>query len=180
MVNLSETSWKEWAVLAQGGDKKAYSQLLRDILPFIHKSILPRVANPEWADDITQEVLMSIHKSLHTYSADRAFTPWLNAIIHYRKTDHLRKYYSSKGNVSVPVEDQINLSADVTSPEDMTEYKNVEKALLSFPEKQQQIFRLIKIDGYTAKEVANKMEMTESAVKVSAHRTLEKLKQDLN
>lgn len=180
MANISEDEWKEWAVLAQGGDKKAYSLLLRGILPFIQKSLIPKVANPEWADDITQEVLMSIHKSLHTYSSDRAFVPWLNAIIHYRKTDYLRKYYSRKGNVSVPVEDQINLAADVTSPEDMTEYKNVEKALMEFPEKQQQIFRLVKIEGYSAAEVADQMEMTESAVKVSAHRTLEKLKQTLN
>ena len=82
--------------------------------------------------------------------------------------------------MTVPVEDQVNLSADVTSPEDMTEYKNVEKALMTFPDKQQKIFRLIKIEGYSAAEVAEKMAMTESAVKVSAHRTLEKLKQNLN
>lgn len=172
--------WKELAVLAQNGDKKAYSRLLKEILPFIRNSLLPKLANPEWVDDIAQEVLISIHKSLNTYSPDRAFKPWLNAIIHYRKTDYLRKYYSQRGNASVPVEDQINLAADVTSPEDMTEYGNVEKALLEFPEKQQQIFRMIKIEGYSAQEVAEKTGMSESAVKVSAFRTMEKLKENLN
>ena len=179
-MSVSEEEWKDKAILAQQGDKKAYAQLLRDILPFIQKSLLPKVANPEWVDDISQEVLLSIHKSLNTYSPERAFTPWLNAIIHYRKTDYLRKYYSKKQNMSVPVEEQYDLSTDVTSPEDMTEYGNVEKALLTSPEKQQLIFRMIKIQGFSAQEVAEETGMTESAVKVSAHRTMEKLKQNLN
>ena len=180
MSEKPQDEWKDLAVLAQKGDKKAYAQLLRGILPHIQKIITPRLANPEWADDITQEVLMSVHKSLKTYSGDRPFKPWLNSIIYYRKTDFLRKYYSNKQNVSVPAEDQINLKSDVTSPEDMTEYKNIEKALEEFPEKQQKVFRMIKIEGYSAQEVAAEMDMSESAVKVSAHRTMEKLKQNLN
>ena len=38
------------------------------------------------------------------------------------------------------------------------------------------IFTMIKIEGYTAKEVANTMGVSESAVKVAAHRTSIKLK----
>jgi len=178
--NFEKENWKELAVLAQGGDQKAYARLLNEILPFIINSLLPKVANPEWADDIAQDVLLSVHKSLNTYSADRAFRPWLNAIIHYRKTDYLRKYYSRHGHASVPVEDQISLAANVTAPEDVTEYRNVEKALQAFPEKQQKMFRMMKLEGYTAREIAEETGMTESAVKVSVFRTMEKLKETLN
>ncbi len=180
MLQVPEDEWKNLAIASQQGDKAAYSKLLKSILPFIQKSLIPKLANPEWADDITQEVLISIHKSLKTYAPDRAFLPWLNAIIHYRKTDYLRKYYARKGNASVPVEEQINLKSDVTTPEDMSEYKNIERALLTFPKKQQMVFKMIKIEGYSAKEVAEKMDMSETAVKVSAHRTMEKLRENLN
>jgi RNA polymerase sigma-70 factor (ECF subfamily) len=77
----------------------------------------------------------------------------------------------------VPVEDQINLSADVTSAENMSEYRKVEEKLASFPEKQQEVFRMMKIEGFSAEEVAKKKGMSISAVKVSAHRTMEKLKE---
>ena len=42
------------------------------------------------------------------------------------------------------------------------------------------MFTMMKVEGYTAKEVAQKMDMTESAVKVSVHRTMIKLKEILN
>ena len=176
----SDNQWPELAKAAQTGDKRAYSQLLKEIYPFIRGVLIPKLSNPEWADDIAQEVLISVHKSLHTYSPERAFKPWLNAIVHYRKADYLRKHYANRANVSVPVEEQINLSDNVTSPEDFSEYRNIERELDKLPKKQQEVFRLVKIEGYSTQEVAEKTGMSESAVKVSAHRTLEKLKQNLN
>ena len=55
----------------------------------------------------------------------------------------------------------------------------IEEAMSSLPEKQRVIVELMKIEGYTAKEVAKKLDMSESAVKVSAHRTYKLLKEKL-
>ena len=173
--NRSEI-WKDWAVEAQQGNKKAYNKLLTELSSFIRNYLLSRVANPEWAEDITQEVLISVHKSLNTYSGDRPFTPWLMAIISFRKTDFLRKHYSSRGDKQAPLEDAEFLSMHVTNPDHAGEYKDIEEALATLPDKQRKVFELIRIQGYTAQEVANEMNMSVSAVKVSAHRTSQKLK----
>ena len=172
-----EEIWKALALEAQAGDKRAYNQLLRELVPFIHSVVVPRIANPDWAGDITQEVLLSIHKSLHTFAPDRPFKPWLISIINFRKTDFLRQYYNRHGNKKVSVDEHIFQAQHVTEPNMIGEYKDVEAAMADLPEKQREIFRLLKIEGYTAKEVALKMDMSESAVKVSAHRTLNKLKE---
>lgn len=169
-------SWNKWAAAAQAGDKKAYNKLLHEILPFIQSVIAPSLANPVWIDDITQEVLLSVHKSLHTYSPDRAFTPWLLSIINFRKADFLRSHYSRRGNMQVDLEDAVFQNKHVTETAYAGEYKSVEIALNSLPDKQKKIFQMVKIDGYTAKEVANELNMSESAVKVSVHRTMVKLK----
>ena len=171
--------WNELAIKAQSGDKKSYSALLKDILPFIKASLAGGLANPDWIDDISQDVLISVHKSLSTYSPDRPFKPWLNAIIQFRRTDFLRKHYKSK---EVKENAQANMEVfekSVTFPNTSGELKDIEKALESLPEKQQKIFKMMKIEGYSAKEVANEMDMSVSAVKVSAHRTTNKLKKML-
>ena len=57
--------------------------------------------------------------------------------------------------------------------------KDIESALADLPENQRKVFEMIKIHGYSAKEVADEMGMSVSAVKVSAHRTMNKLKDRL-
>lgn len=168
--------WGDWAVAAQEGNAKAYNNLLSEIAAFTRNFLLSRVANEDWADDITQEVLISVHKSLKTYSGDRPFRPWLMAIVNFRKTDYLRKHYSSRGDKQATLDDAEFTKSHVTKSDHAGEYKDIEKALDTLPEKQRKIFELVKIEGYTAKEAANEMDMSVSAVKVSVHRTAQKLK----
>ena len=179
MTDQNHVKWAELATQAQKGDKIAYGKLLHNITPYIKKILLPTLANPDWADDITQEVLLSVHKALNTYSADRPFRPWLNAIVNYRRLDFLRGHYTRRGDKSVALEKSADLESDVTKPEDIAELGNIDSELAKLPEPQRKIFELIKIQGYSAQEVAEKMDMSVSAVKVSAHRTLARLKENL-
>lgn len=171
--------WSEYAAKAQEGDKQAYNQLLKEIAPFIRNFILRSLANPEWADDIMQDVLISVHKALNTYSPERPFRPWLMAIINFRRTDYLRKHYNARENMQTTLDDFDFQRAHVTNPEHAGEYKDIETALETLSDKQRKVFEMIKIQGYSAKEVANEMGMSVSAVKVSAHRTMTKLKEIL-
>ncbi len=168
--------WKELAVLAQDGDKRAYAELLKTIVPFIKSRIAGQLANPDWVDEITQEILISVHKSLYSYSGDRPFTPWLMAIIQFRKTDFLRKHYRHKELKSKSKADTEIFDTHVTEQVYAGELKDIENAISGLPELQQKIFRMIKVEGYSAKEVAKELDMSVSAVKVSAHRTANKLK----
>lgn len=172
--------WSEWAALAQGGDQKAYQKLLKDIVPSIQTILSGRLANYDWVDDITQEVLISVHKSLKTYNPERSFRPWLMAIVNFRRTDYLRKHYSSRQNVTTDLDDVGFQKNHVTNPDLAGEYIDVEKAMDALPEKQRKVFQMIKIEGYSAQEVADEMNMSVSAVKVSAHRTMKKIKKMAN
>ena len=154
------TDWEQLATVSQKGDKRAYQILLK-----------------EAAEDIMQEVLISVHKSLSTYSADRPFKPWLLAILNFRKTDYLRKYYAKRQDKTSTTEENYEFEAEnVTNPDNLGELKDIEKAISSLPEQQQRIFKMVKLEGYTAREVANEMGMKENAVKVSAHRAMMKIR----
>lgn len=171
--------WRELAIKAQQGDQRAYAALLRDIVPFIRAVASGSLANPDWIDDLVQDVLVSVHKSLSTYSDDRPFKPWLSAIIQFRRTDLLRKYYKNRSNKTVGLDDLEFSAQHVTNPALAGELKDIEAALADLPDNQRKVFEMIKIHGYSAQEVADEMGMSVSAVKVSAHRTMNKLKDRL-
>jgi len=180
LQNSSSDQWTDWAIAAQQGDKKAYAKLLTDISPYIKNVIIKTLSNQDAAEDIAQEVLISVHKSLNTYSSERPFKPWLYSIINFRRTDYLRKYYSRKEDVTSTTNDNPEfLNQNVTNAPFAGELKDIEAALDTLPPTQKRIFEMIKIQGYSAKEVANEMDMKETAVKVSAHRSLKKIQKIL-
>lgn len=178
MYENQAEQWKDLAVKAQSGDSEAYRELLTGLVPFLRRLLAKGLSRPDDADDIVQEVLISIHKALATYSPDRPFMPWLMAIVNYRRTDYLRQHYAARKNVTVPVE-TIELPDDVTDTGHAAEYRDIENALETIPDRQREVFELMKLKGYTAQEVSDKTGMSVSAVKVSVHRTMAKLKEKL-
>lgn len=174
--NSQSDDWQNLAIAAQAGDKRAYAQLLGEIAPYIRNVIIKSLSNQDAAEDIAQEVLISIHKSLRTYQPDRPFKPWLMAIVNFRRTDYLRKHYAQRQDKTTTVEDNPEyMAANVTNAPHAGELKDIEEAIEKLPEQQQRIFKMIKIQGFSTQEVANEMDMNESAVKVSAHRAMKKL-----
>ena len=172
----NKDSWNVWAAAAQAGDKVAYARLLRDIIPYIRAVVMPGLANVDWADDIVQEVLISVHKSLKTYDPALPFKPWLTAVAKFRRTDFLRRYYSARGDRQTSLDDVAFTSQHVTDDAMAGEWKDMEAALARLPEMQRTVLELMKIQGLTAQEVASKTGMSVSAVKVSVHRSMNKLK----
>ena len=178
MGTSQEDQWKDLAVRAQAGDSTAYRELLTGLVPFLRRVLVKSLARPTDADDIVQEILLSVHKALSTYSPGRPFLPWLMAIANYRRADYLRQHYATRTIVTVPYE-SVDLADHVTNTSHAAEYRDVEKALDTIPNRQREVFELMKLKGYSAQEVSDKTGMSVSAVKVSVHRTMAKLKEKL-
>jgi RNA polymerase sigma-70 factor, ECF subfamily len=174
-TDYNNTAPEELMRLAQQGDKKAYAALFQAITPLLKSFVSKRLNSLADAEDVVQEILMSIHRASHTYDTDRPFKVWMFTIARYRLNDHLRKLYKKGAFPEINLEDMAQeISAgDVTEQQDKYEYLN--KALSSLPEKQKKIVTLMKIEGYSAIETAQAMNMSVSAVKVSAHRAYKAL-----
>jgi RNA polymerase sigma-70 factor (ECF subfamily) len=160
------------------GDKPAYSSLLRETAKILRPYIAKRIFQKQDAEDVLQEILIAIHKVKHTYDGNRAYLPWAYAIANYKIQDRLRKLYSDPLRNSAEL-----IIAENNSEENVTKsglaYEDIAKEVEKLPQKQAKILRLIHKDGYTAKEVAAQIGMTESAVKVAAHRAYKVLRKKL-
>ena len=161
--------------LSQGGDTRAYTLLLQETARFVRPFLAQRLALPSALDDLLQEVLISVHKARHTYDAGRPYKPWVYAIARFRLLDFLRTHYADQlVQADEWSEATHDLSEPVTEPD--PRYESISEELCKLPEKPATILRLMHHDGLTAKEVAQKMGMTESAVKVAAHRAYKLLR----
>ena len=158
---------------ALAGDQRAYAYTLRQTILFLRPYLNKRLQNSSAVEDLLQEILLSIHKARHTYNNERPYRPWVFAIAKFRLLDHLRKHYNDHLHQATDLSEAENL-LHVTEP-DFT-YESISGAINQLPEKQATILHLIHQEGYTAREVAEKMGMNESAVKVSAHRAYKILK----
>lgn len=70
----------EWIQKAQYGDMAAFRQLVDFYMPVILNYAYRYVREPMDAYDITQEVLIKVHKNLHKYNPNYKFTTWLYKI----------------------------------------------------------------------------------------------------
>lgn len=154
---------------AQHGNHAAYSELLRSISPLIRGFIYNRIGNDADHDDILQEVLLGIHRASHTYNTDRPFKNWMFAIADHKVKDYLRRYYRKKTLTQIDIE-KIQDFFTVPVTEDNNASETLSELLDELPEKQRRIVHMMKIDGYSAKEIAETMDMSVSNVKVTAHR----------
>ena len=160
------------------GDTQAYAVLLKETARLLRPFLAKRLFAGSEVDDVLQEILLSIHKARHTYDGERPYKPWAYAIAKFRLQDHLRAHYA----------DHLHDAEDISEleeilPDDVTEtgfsYESISVEVEKLPEKQATILRLMHQDGYTSKEIAEKMGMNESAVKVAAHRAYKVLRKQL-
>jgi RNA polymerase sigma-70 factor (ECF subfamily) len=160
---------------AQGGDQRAYSLLLKETAGILRSYLRRWLKSSSEIDDIIQEILISVHKSRHTYDGLRPYKPWLYAIAKFRLSEYWRRVYA----------DRLRTAADLTEVEKISDphvtnsgdtYEYLHEGLKSLSDKQSEIVRLIHIDGLTSKEVAKKLTMKENAVKVAAHRAYKTLR----
>ena len=161
-----------------GGNNRAYAVLLQETSRLLHAYLAKRLSTTNEVDDLLQEILISIHKARHTYDGKRPYKPWVYAIAKFRLHDYLRAHYSDQ------LRHAINLSeVEESLPEHVTEspfsYESITGEVQKLPEKQATILQLMHQEGYTAKEVAKKIGMKESAVKVAAHRAYKFLRKQL-
>jgi RNA polymerase sigma-70 factor, ECF subfamily len=177
IANPTEEAWSAEMLAAQQGSSEAYSRLLTSLLEPLRRFFKKRLHDPQMIEDLVQETLLSVHKARHTYQSSQPFAPWLFSIARYRLIDHLRvagrTFYKNK-SIEV-VEDLSELSTEFHLSHDERNQKSeineeLQEALAAIPARQRQAVLLLKQEDRSVKEAAMEMGVSESALKVLAHR----------
>lgn len=164
-----EATYARLMAAAQKGDKAAYNVLLSEAGMWLERYFRRRVP-PHQLEDLVQDVLLALHAKRASYDTSRPFLPWLAAIARYRWVDHLRKVYKHESDL---LEDG---HASEDSHEDVVEARvSLERLFVHLPKKQVEAIELVRIEGCSIVEAAERTGQSESLIKVNIHRGLKKL-----
>jgi RNA polymerase sigma factor (sigma-70 family) len=171
MSDEREARWSGWMVAAQAGDVPSYEKLLRELIPYLGRFVQWRLLDASAAEDVVQNVLISLHRSRHTYRAECRFSPWLHAIARNAIVDQMRiRARRAKREVSLasdrvpePAVDAVETPGPQLSPE-------LQRALESLIDPQREAVELIHVHGLSVAEAAKRAGVTMTALKVRAHR----------
>lgn len=170
--------WSGYMAAAQDGDGAAYVRLLREILPFLRVLVRRRCRDPDRAEDIVQDVLLTLHRVRHTYDPNRSFTPWLAAICERRSIDALRKRVRL-GAHEIQDERVYETFADPAANKEL-EAGDAAQALAAMiaalPSAQREALELVKVKEMTLLEASVVSGQSVGALKVSVHRAIKALR----
>ncbi len=172
-----EAQYQQWMIAAQAGDNKAYRTLLLEVEQLSQRYLTSRVTSMSDRNDITQEILLSIHKARHTYEGTKPFFPWMYAIFNYRLKDYLRRHYRKAQREAEEPEHPVEDSNAINAEEALEKHQLSEKLLSCLKPKQRSIIEMLYMQGNSAQEVSEKMNISVANVRTTAHRAMNEMKE---
>ncbi len=186
---LENAREREWIRLCQEGSREAFNFLFNRYYRDVYSMAFRMVNKPEVAEEITQEVFLSIYRDINKFQFQSAFTTWVYRIVHRRTVDYFRKnkQYSQKifSIFQRNEEDQeFEVEDRQPGPLDQTHEKEkeaiVEKAIQSLNEKQREIIILRYVHQLSYEEIAEIMRCRLGTVKSGLNRAHKSLQQMLD
>jgi len=168
----------EWASAmraAIAGDEGAYRRLLQDIGRVVRAMARGAFSRARVGDadieDVVQETLLAIHLKRHTWDGGLKLAPWVHAIARHKIIDALRRRGVRRAE---PIED---FEAVLAAPEaeDPHIRSDIERVMVKLAPRQRDIVTAISLEGQSIAATAQRLAMSEVAVRVALHRALKSL-----
>lgn len=162
---------------AQTGDRDAYASLLVLLTSVTRQFARARLGAVPWIDDVVQETLLTVHRARQTYDPARPFAPWFYAIASSRLIDVLRR---ERRVASREIAGELpEPKPEGGSPDGGLDVDAIRAAVKALPDRQREVVEGLKFQDLSVREVAQKLSITEPAVKATAHRAYLKLRRVL-
>ncbi|CAM5222279.1 RNA polymerase sigma (SigX) subunit OS=Ureibacillus acetophenoni OX=614649 GN=SAMN05877842_10421 PE=3 SV=1 [Ureibacillus acetophenoni] len=137
----------------------------------IYKYILFMVKDYQIAEDLTQETFIKAHIKSHQFKGNSELKTWLYRIAYTTTMNYFRKRHPIPTLFDSPIHVK-SAEESFLEKNDLEElYQAISKLKLSY----QQVIILCKIQQLTVKETATVLRWSESKVKMTTARALEKL-----
>jgi len=171
---------------ARGGDLNAFEELVNRHERRIYTLARRITANEQDAEDVTQEAFLSALEHLADFREESSFGAWLSRIATHASLKIIRK---RKGLPTEPLEERDDLPrpqyiADWReSPEQLAQRNEtahlIDDALAKLDEGRRVVFLLRDVEGFSVKETAVALGLSEANVKVRILRARLQLREQL-
>jgi RNA polymerase sigma-70 factor, ECF subfamily len=164
-------------------EEKAFNEIVNRYGDKIYKIALGITRNPSHAEDVLQEVFVTLLQKLDSFHEDSKFSTWLYRVA--ANTSYMRLRSEKKYNNELSLEDYVSYDEDGAlkgieikdwsdRPDEVLLSKEVieiiEKAVNELPIANRVVFHLRDVEGFSNEEVAKILRLSLPAVKTRIHR----------
>lgn len=154
---------------ARSGERGALRDLLEQIQPLVRRWALARTGDPADADDLVQQVLVTVVRRMGSFRGDARFTSWLYRVVANADVDRRRRARSTEGTEEGK-EMLPRAIATVARPGDTLDrdrlLARVGACFLALGGRQREVFELCELEGRDSVEVGELLGMAPSTVRV--------------
>ena len=153
------------ALRLRNDDINAFNRLYWDYHAVIYANTLKLIKEPALAEDIVQEVFVTLWSKRHSIDPEQDIAGWLFVVSHHKTVDQLKrklKQALARKNLSIFTEDQsIIVNTDVKEEQLCA----IEKAMDQLSPQKRKVFELCKVQGRTYKKAAEELHISKYTVK---------------
>ncbi len=165
------------------GNSEVWRGLLQQVIPQLYGMFLKSWANPSLAEELVQKTVFDAVRGRNTFDSEKGSPEeWIFGIARNNIRLEIRKRAARPG-----VDGDISAYLDVMDkrplPDEVLENKEtagiVRTALAQLEDKEQMVLKAMYIEGLSAREIAQRMEVTEKAVHSMLYRARNSLRDRL-
>jgi RNA polymerase sigma-70 factor (ECF subfamily) len=171
----------------QQGDEDAFRQLFEEYKTPLLNFIYRYCQNKGIAEELSQEVFLRVYRTASTYQPDAKFSTWIFRIatniclnekrtIKYRYEVELISRSGAEGRKVFEAVDQKTLTKIDDKIAQEERLQSVRKAISELPEKQRMALVCSEFEQLSYKEIGERLQCSEGAVKSIIHRSKTALK----
>lgn len=147
-----------------------FDEIYDEYFDRVYYKILSSVKNPEDAEDIAQEVFISVYKNLHKFRADSKIYTWIYRIAINKTYDFFRKK-----KIDLELNEEI---LNIADNEDIGGSMIVEENLKKLSREEREIVVLKDVYGYKLREISKMKDRNISTIKSIYYKALKNLEED--
>ena len=168
---MTANQGQELAELCKRGDRKAQKAVYDLLAPKMFPLCIRYMGERGTAEDILQEGFVTLFSRIGSYKGEGSFEGWARKIFVNTALMHLRKKDALK--MSDDLDTARNLASDITSQTEHIGYKELMALITALPPGFRTVFNMYVIEGYSHKEIAQALGITEitSRTQLSRART---------
>lgn len=178
MNDKNETSYIFLLNRLKKGDTAAFEELYNIFSAKIYHFIKLSIKSKEDSQELTQEVFITIWKEREQINVNKSIQAFLYVIAKNKINDHLRKVLNEKKYLESVIHSYKFSDDDLQNVIDYRDTKNVIQHLIKLlPPRRRQVFELSRIKGYTYKEIAEELQISENTVDTQMRKAIAYLKE---
>lgn len=162
MYNYEGLEDNELLFLLQKGDEKAFSELYNRYWKKLFIVASHRVHHLEDAEEIVQDIFAALWRRRKSLNITGELSHYLSVSVKYRVIKTLDKYYRQQRYVHTQPEQVENTTESILDFEELQ--SALAKYVKELPEKCQLVFRLSKEQGFSQKQIAEELSISEKTV----------------